>query len=439
MCSEVFADVPVNGSSLNPEKISLNISAVAGGASSVFVRFHWTGTWAYTWFVDDVAIVEQPQYDLIMNYSFLSHTGNGEEYGRVPSAQFYPEMNVGAEILNFGVLPQGNVTVDMEVRDDANNVVFTSSQLLGTMNSGDRDTMDQQVTLPALAEGTYKATTVVTSLESSNDGSPDNNTSVRYFAVDNGLYATDLIGVDTNAIVNALGSESFTDAEDGLYLLSYYEVRQDMPVAGVELIITSTSTAGAQVIVSLHDTATVNQDDIGSPIVESVSYTVTAADVAAQTVQVLFSGLETLPVGGYYAAALLLSNNNTFPIAVFDDITVPQPGLMGGIHILGDATYSNGNAIAVRAITDPSISVAEQDGLDGVQMYPNPSVDGLVRVVSVLSGISTVEVTNAMGEIVLSDRFTGSTTLNLSGAAKGVYMVRISNEEGSMVQRIVRN
>ena len=31
---------------------------IAANESQVWVRFHWTGTWGYAWFVDDVSIVE---------------------------------------------------------------------------------------------------------------------------------------------------------------------------------------------------------------------------------------------------------------------------------------------------------------------------------------------------------------------------------------------
>ena len=28
--------------------------------ADIYVRFHWTGTWGYAWFVDDFAIAETP-------------------------------------------------------------------------------------------------------------------------------------------------------------------------------------------------------------------------------------------------------------------------------------------------------------------------------------------------------------------------------------------
>ena len=34
----------------------VNISESAGGQSQVWVRFNWTGTWGYSWFIDRVCI-----------------------------------------------------------------------------------------------------------------------------------------------------------------------------------------------------------------------------------------------------------------------------------------------------------------------------------------------------------------------------------------------
>src|SRR5690606_37380450 len=43
----------------NPHTVFINISDAAGGASQVWVRFLWVGLWGYSWFVDDVVILEQ--------------------------------------------------------------------------------------------------------------------------------------------------------------------------------------------------------------------------------------------------------------------------------------------------------------------------------------------------------------------------------------------
>ena len=82
----------------NPTTRQINISAVAGGQPTVWVRFAWTGIYGYSWFVDDVNIREQSQVDGAIRDAFLSETGTGEEYGRIPTGQLPANMNVGAQI-----------------------------------------------------------------------------------------------------------------------------------------------------------------------------------------------------------------------------------------------------------------------------------------------------------------------------------------------------
>ena len=62
-------DVPNSTATANPELIQVNIRPALVGltpteAADIYIRFHWTGTWGYAWFVDDFAIIEQPDNDV---------------------------------------------------------------------------------------------------------------------------------------------------------------------------------------------------------------------------------------------------------------------------------------------------------------------------------------------------------------------------------------
>ena len=88
----------------------INISESAGGQENVWIRFHWTGTWGYAWFIDDVCVIEQPADDLVLNYGVVSHTlRTGEEYGMVPKDQVGGTMSYGGEVFNFGINNQSDV------------------------------------------------------------------------------------------------------------------------------------------------------------------------------------------------------------------------------------------------------------------------------------------------------------------------------------------
>ena len=94
---EVFPGISGDGGaglSENPFTKTINISESAGGQEQVWIRFHWTGTWGYTWFVDDVCVLVQNQNDLQMVSAKFSSTDpngsyyhRGAEYGRLLANQ----------------------------------------------------------------------------------------------------------------------------------------------------------------------------------------------------------------------------------------------------------------------------------------------------------------------------------------------------------------
>ncbi len=186
---------------------------------------------------------------------------------------------------------------------------------------------------------------------------------------------------------------------------------------------------------SLLDTADVFLDIVTNPIAESVAYDLTEADLAAGRVRVLFDSPVNLSPNAYYAAVTLYSNNNAGRIRILDDATVPQPNAMTLIYIPGDQVYTNGNGTSIRMLLSNSVAVNENEALEGVTMFPNPT-NGIVNVRTSNSGTHNVEVTNVLGAVVGQTSFAGSTTLDLSELSKGVYMVRVFNEAGSMVERI---
>ena len=82
----------------NPTTTRVNISEAAGGQSQVWIRFNWTGTWGYAWFIDNVCIAQQPADDITLSYGVVTHNGTSEEYGRVPKDQIGDDITVGAGV-----------------------------------------------------------------------------------------------------------------------------------------------------------------------------------------------------------------------------------------------------------------------------------------------------------------------------------------------------
>ena len=434
--NELVNGIPVP----NPSIKRINISSSAGNQGTVWVRFYWYGIWGYAWYVDDVNIYEQLPYDVGMESSLLSHTADGNEFGRVPESQLGTNLQLGGTLVNFGVNAQTNVVLNVQTRDQSNAVVLDYATAPADIASGASLSLADDVTITAWPQGTYTTTFWITSADQASDGDSGNDTIVRVFEVTSDEYSLDGVGVYPNAILSSLGTNSFTDNADNIFLFTNYFANQDFTVYGLYVGITGNTVPGAIITGSLHDTTDVFADDPTVPYTFGDDYVITEADTAARFVILPFNEAYTLNSdAGYFAGVKLFSSGGTTNVRILDDYTVLQPGSF--IYLPeGDpnGTFSNGNSFVIRLLADPTIGMDEREELEGVNVFPNPT-SGLVNLTFTVQGAYTVELINALGEMVSTERLNGNSTIDLSDLAKGVYSVRISNREKTTVQRISLN
>ena len=75
---------------------------------------------------------------------------------------------------------------------------------------------------------------------------------------------------------------------------------------------------------------------------------------------------------------------------------------------------------------------------DNLLIYPNPFND--LIVINGIKEASQVEIYNAMGELVLSEFVNSSSAkYDLTKESKGIYMLRIINQDGVTVKQIVKH
>jgi hypothetical protein len=96
-----------------PTLKSIDISDVAGGQPTVWVRFHWTGTWGYSWFVDDVALLPLP--------------------ANVNNIGVFPNPTTGLINIRLQLEKPSYLTID--VIDVRGSVVFTKAEYSASGNS----------------------------------------------------------------------------------------------------------------------------------------------------------------------------------------------------------------------------------------------------------------------------------------------------------------
>ncbi|MCX7744291.1 MAG: T9SS type A sorting domain-containing protein [Flavobacteriales bacterium] len=94
--------------------------------------------------------------------------------------------------------------------------------------------------------------------------------------------------------------------------------------------------------------------------------------------------------------------------------------------------------IVVEEVTDIYFSVEDQQSGFAVSMYPNPA-NQFVNIAYDANTISslTVEIMDQAGKILLTKNTTPFTQIQTDGLASGVYLVRFTGMQGSVVKKLI--
>ena len=447
----------------NPETITVNITnAIAGNPNNVLIRFGWTtrypaqatnpNVWVtYGWLIDDVKILSLPldNVEILSSYIFGT-TNGGAEYGRTPLNQLDTDWTIGSQVHNLGSLdqPTTNMTADFGtftangstlVESDSTRAVETTQVGLGaTLTIG-------------MHTGNY---TVVAGNDTASGTSFSDNTDARTFEVTNDVYSLDGIGVYPSPSIGQVGTNSFDDASTttidensaGIPFGTMYHIKTATAVSDIEVVLGSRTTVGGEIVVALIDTAVFLSGAGGTGAVtpvltESSAYLITATDTIAGVVRIPLPTAYTLNPGAYYAlASLTVYNPATEELTIADEETIGQPAWNSAFYLKESfggnpvQTYTNGNAYAIRLVTG-NLGLNE-NSLNGVEVYPNPTT-GKFTVTNENNTENTIAIFDMLGKEVYTNTTSSSLTVDLSANGMGVYLVKVSNENGSIVKRVV--
>lgn len=450
---------PCTRFSANPESVTVDLTSVAANQASVHLQLEWQGGWEYYWAIDDLALTSLPDYEVQMNYAYISTTGNGEEYGRIPSSQLPATMNVGAELFNLGLNEQTGVSVDMTFTDGDGNPVagFDNSVGVAPIASGATVVADGDINFPN-SLGVYHVAYEINSDNIGQDLDPTNNSGARNYEVTSDIYSVDAIGnhPDGTEQLAQYGTASWIDNAEAYYM-SMYIFNSPFEATGVTVELSPNTVAadGASIEAFLLDTAsiTVLPASVSTPINGSTSgnHEITQAEVDAGRVELAFDLPVSLDPGAYFAVVRVSGSGTTTAenatdgeVYILDDNTVPQPAWTSAIFLPidfnedgteGRHSYTNGTAYAIRLTSNPNVSVDEMDELTGITIFPNPT-NGVFQISSDRTDVLFVEITDALGKVVRTTNFSAMATVDLSELAAGVYSVAVSSATERSVQRV---
>jgi len=444
---EVNASMGNNDETTNPSGVTVNISSLAAGEADVMVRLLYLsnsisdgGTdntagdaWDYGWIVDDISIGTLPDNDISIVKGWHGDIVNDYEYSMLPLTQT-KEMVPGVVLVNQGGLSQ---TFDVTCTiSDAGGVVNTTT-VNHTMAIGVEDTIWFATGYTPAATGDYDVNFTLTP-----DEDPSDDTFDALPLIMNDFLMAHDYGATSTYGWNATGTSSdLADAQHSWGNIYYPTVDQD--IYGVDINFATGTTAGLLFAVRVQQIDPVNGIQ-GTLVYNNEQYiTVAASNIGSAITTVVFPQPSTLVAGEGYI------------IDVFKvDGTQGQSFYIGGSALgsededfstVGFGPYGTNSAINywvswdfapyVRANFDQSLAVANLS-LDGISVYPNPS-EGVVTIENANNDMSVVDVFTIGGQKVMSKEITTSSSIDLSGNGTGVYLVKVTNENGSMVERVV--
>jgi len=239
---EVFPGFETSDGTDNPSLVEFDITTAAGGQEQIWVRFRWSGTWGYSWEIDDIQIYQTPANDLrIDNYtSYTDYFTTGVYEAGVFAAGQLSELQAAAKVYNVGYLDQEGSTLALGVNGSE---VGASDPI--TISYQTDDTL--RVVYDMSEAGTYDLTyTVSATVE---DENPGNNTASQSFEVSNLHY-----GRDNGTMVAAFPGEG----TDDFIALAPYDIFEDVTVYAIDVAIVAGSEDGTPVIAHLFDGADEN-------------------------------------------------------------------------------------------------------------------------------------------------------------------------------------
>ncbi len=131
--------------------------------------------------------------------------------------------------------------------------------------------------------------------------------------------------------------------------------------------------------------------------------------------------IDGMTAGEAISLKLYRNGQNMDVAAVYNTSMKDHSGLyvQNGLSMISDLK------LGATGINDPEAAYS---------IYPNPG-NGLFNID--INGTWNVEVTNAQGQLIRTERISGSSTLDLSSQPEGIYFVKLTNQTSTLTQKVI--
>lgn len=429
---ELFPEFQTGDETTNSQLMDVDITELAGGQETVWLRFRWVGTFGYAWFVDDLTFFDTPgnsiRYDGYASYTDVEtatiDTGLGYyEYGAIPPGQI-TEMVFAGTVRNLGSNAQTNTVMDVSI----NGSSIGATDAGYTLPFGGRDTLRVLGYTPDATEGVYDITYTFSS--DSVDVNLDDNTAEQSFEITDCSY-----GRDNGVIENAFPADGTVEFQGA----APYQFFQDGTIVGIEVAILSDSDANVDLVCHILDFAEFNILE-STDEVSFVNPNTNGNDVGDSGSDVnwfyfpLEDGFDVLAGEGYVASIEHSGGNN---VQIGESKNTPDQtafvyGPFGAAQEF-DWYFTNEVPMVRFIMEDADCRTVGIDDVEGtnfalLQNRPNPATD-VTRIAYELNTSETValEVRDITGKLVHTEFFgqqaagVNNITLDVSAFGAGLY------------------
>jgi len=435
----------------NPEQVIVNLAPyTTGNASQVQIRFKWTSAFAsqtnkdawttFGWYLDDVVLSTLPTNELKLGKSWHADVVNDWEYSMLPLTQAR-EIRAGVIVTNDGA---SSVTAVVSCTvHDANGVVATPSDISQPLAVGETDTVWFNTGYTPSANGVYHVEFSVPT-----DDIPTNNTATTNTLTINDYLMAHDYGVTTTFGWSGTGANAaFADAVHSWGEIYSPTVTQN--VYGMDIWIGTGTTVGNYLLAQVYQIDPNNdgswiQDPLSS-VLAQVEINVVAADVNALK-KVVFPSALQLEAGKNYIFEVQKADGTTgtsFYIAGSsgngeddDNASVGKGKYAAAPNDNLDTYFSGWNGGFYVRPNFQNVAGLVETSMNGISIFPNPT-EGKLTVTNTNNYNNTIEVVNVAGKVVYTGSSNKTVELNLTGNGSGVYFVNISNELGSITEKVV--
>ncbi len=400
----------------------VDLSAYVGGAP-VTIGFHYKGIDGAQFALDNVTVEDVPDNDIEIQNAWTGDVVLDYDYSKVPDEQVKP-MRVGAALRNIGAQDQTGFSVNYDIIFGGSSV--DNGTTTATLTAGEQDTVWFDTGYTPTASGVY---TVNFSLQADDNTANDDRAAT--LETTDFIYAHDFDGA---------GIFRF-DQDDVVSMANQFILEADatLRAADVEFETGTTVDLYVQVNVWEVDPALGIQGALTQVGVTDFIVPASAIGSAGLITTIPFPTAIPLVAGAIYMLEVLKTDAG--PGRLFlggsdagdDDFSTVCYGPFGASNAIN---YFNGwgFAPAIRMNFDPTIGL-DENTLTGVSIYPNPS-EGIVNITNDNNTENSIEVYDLLGNSILSTSANAATTVDLSSNAAGIYMIIVSNENGSIVERV---